>query len=263
MATLLVSTIATDREVCRMRKRGKDIKDSAGFRPLHFSPEPASETLPRLLVSAQLKAAHQLWRWREVGEPDVEPILDSVAPFGYAPRRTPDGTDAETFAARTRASKLHDSNCHFKLSVSPGEHRGAAARHWIGQFRKMPRLFNWHSIRSRLKRRWGEGLLRRREIVRGAHICSESSAPAGAATRNGGRGEPVAALENAPPPATFFRASGAGDSAFANVGIDVRSLARIVTFRAGPFTPFVGVRRCHETVGKGLVTYECRMQNAE
>src|SRR5512135_1369507 len=55
---------------------------------------------------------------REIGEPDVVPVLRGEFALRHAARRAPDGADAQAFVLRPWSAETHDTDRHDDLAFS-------------------------------------------------------------------------------------------------------------------------------------------------
>jgi len=135
VATALVLAVAADREIGRVRKRGKAGPTRGRPPPAHLGPIAPGERAPAALLLRAPSDPGQLLGRRQIRKPHVVEIPGRELGLRPASRRTPDGPDPQPLALGPRASQAHDADRHGRpglpLTRVPGRRgTGVARAHW-------------------------------------------------------------------------------------------------------------------------------------
>ena len=93
-----------------MRERGKRVQHATRIRPRHLGAKPRGEAAPLLRVLDIMCGAHQPRAWREIRQPDVEPVSRRIVAFTNSARRTANRAEPDPFAALLSGAEPHDAN---------------------------------------------------------------------------------------------------------------------------------------------------------
>ena len=113
MAVTLVFTIAAYRKVCAVRKSSQKVDRVPGLGRRHFHLVFPCEGGPLGGRRGLLAKLHGQGAGREVGEPDVVPVLGRKLQLGDSSRRTAHRPNPRSFARDAGASKADDAQTHF------------------------------------------------------------------------------------------------------------------------------------------------------
>jgi len=112
MASGSLGTITTHGKVCMVRQRGKEIQRPACLGRIHFGPESFDKVGPGTRRVGIFRLRNELGARRQVGKPDVIPVLRRILGFRNAARRSAHGANPKAFVACAVGSKPDDSQRH-------------------------------------------------------------------------------------------------------------------------------------------------------
>src|SRR5574338_897210 len=113
MAPVIVLTVASDRELCRLRNRGEELEEMPGSGRRHLRPIKAREPHPALVgPRLRQRPRHHLSRRRELGEPDIVEVPPSVVLLAHPAWRTTERADADSLAGTPRGSQTNHPKGH-------------------------------------------------------------------------------------------------------------------------------------------------------
>ena len=149
MAPALILTVAANRKVRLVRKRGQQIQDPTRLRPVHLCAVALRKHAPGTLVLRPQGCLQERFAWRKIRQPDIVEVARGDLALGDASRGTPNGTDPHALVLCPTAPKLDDPDCHSALlSVvlpsrrwSPEPSRGELRLR--GSLSPLPPGFNW------------------------------------------------------------------------------------------------------------------------
>src|SRR5262249_27752764 len=112
VAASLVFAVAADRQVGAMRERRQQIERPSCRRRIHLRFEGADKAFPFSLSHCRLALRHQRRAGREVGIPDIEPVVARVAVLANSARRTSHRADPNSFLRIAGYTEADDSQGH-------------------------------------------------------------------------------------------------------------------------------------------------------
>lgn len=98
MAMGFILAIAAHRKVALVGEGGEEVESVLVFGERHFGPVFTDKCGPLGRCFGGEGNFHRLEARRNVGKPDIIPVLGSEFGFGHAPRRTTNGSDTKALA---------------------------------------------------------------------------------------------------------------------------------------------------------------------
>jgi len=119
MTAFLILAITADRKVRRVRHCRKEIQQAAVLGLLHLRLIPCGKSSPGFSIRADVHIVRECQKTlarRQVGQPNIKPVVGCVPRFRNTSRRPADCSDPDAFLGISRCTQSYDSNRHIQRS---------------------------------------------------------------------------------------------------------------------------------------------------